>query len=250
LYGKVYASLYDGTLYGHWEAIVTMQLFIVLATPDGIVDMTPNAIAARTSIPLDIVKKGITKLEEADPYSRTPGDDGRRIVLIDDHRPWGWRLVNHGKYMRLRNMDQKREADRERIAEKRNKNKDVAIVSHPVADVAHSDSDLDSDLDSKKKHRTTAKAVYPDSFEVLWKAYPSRSGNNPKDKAYSAYRSRLAEGHQPAEILDGVGRYAKFCEQTGKLGSEFVLQAKTFLGPSKGFSQPWVTEVPAVKYDA
>ena len=25
VYGKVFDSIYDGTLYGHWEAIVTMQ---------------------------------------------------------------------------------------------------------------------------------------------------------------------------------------------------------------------------------
>ena len=151
MYGKVFDSIYDGTLYGHWEAIVTMQQLIVLATPDGVVDMTPNAIAARTSIPLDIIKKGLTVLESPDPYSRTPGEDGRRIVPMDEHRPWGWRLVNHGKYMRLRNMTEKRAADRERIAEKRKKNKGVASESQSVANVAHSDSDLDL-----KKHSAFA----------------------------------------------------------------------------------------------
>lgn len=96
-----------------------MQQFIVLASPDGVVDMTPQAIAARTSFPLDLILKGIKILSEPDPYTRTPGEEGRRIVLIDDHRPWGWRIVNHGKYMRLRDMKQKREADRQRMSEKR-----------------------------------------------------------------------------------------------------------------------------------
>jgi hypothetical protein len=35
VYGKVFGSIYDGTLYGHWEAIVTMQQMIVLLTPTG-----------------------------------------------------------------------------------------------------------------------------------------------------------------------------------------------------------------------
>lgn len=148
MYGKVFDSIYDGTLYGHWEAIVTMQQLIVLANADGVVDMTPQAIAARTSIPLDILTKGLKVLSEPDPYTRTPGEDGRRVVLIDDHRPWGWRLVNHGKYQRLRNMEQKREADRERISEKRNKNKDVAIVSQPVANVAPADAYANADTDA------------------------------------------------------------------------------------------------------
>ena len=131
-----------------------MQQLIVLATPDGVVEMTPQAIAARTSIPFDIIEKGLKILADPDPYSRTPGEDGKRIVLIDESRPWGWRLVNHGKYMRLRNMEQKREADRVRIAEKRKINKTVASESQPVANVAHSDSDLDSY--SKKEVRSTA----------------------------------------------------------------------------------------------
>lgn len=140
--------MYDGTLAGHWEAIVTMQQLIVLSTPDGVIDMTPEAIARRTTIPLHIIEAGLAFLALPDPYTRTPGEDGRRIVPLDDHRPWGWRLVNHGKYMRLRDMEQKREADRVRIHEKRNQNKDVAIVSQEspnVANVAYSDSDSDKE---------------------------------------------------------------------------------------------------------
>lgn len=143
MYGKIFDSIYDGTLYGNWEAIATLQQFIVLATPEGIVDMTPQAIAARTSFPLDLIQRGIEFLSKPDPYTRTPGEEGKRIVLLDEHRPWGWRLVNHGKYARLRNIEQKRQADRDRISEKRKQNKDVAIESHPVANVAHSDSDKD-----------------------------------------------------------------------------------------------------------
>lgn len=151
--------MYRGTLYGHWEAIVTMQQLIVLADSNGIVDMTPQAIAATTSIPLDIITKGIAKLEQADPYTRTPGEDGRRIVLIDEHRPWGWVLVNHGKYKHLRDMEQKRAADRVRISKKRKKTNDVAIVSRDVANVAHTDTDTDTDTDTKKQSNGRAIAL-------------------------------------------------------------------------------------------
>ena len=157
MYGKIFDSIYDGTLYGNWEAIATFQQFIVLANADGIVDMTPQAIAARTSFPLDLIQRGIKFLEAPDPYSRTPGDEGRRIELIDpDNRPWGWRIINHGKYKRLRNMAEKREADRDRIAEKRRKNKDVASESQNVANVAHADADA--------KNKTNP----PDGGSTVW----------------------------------------------------------------------------------
>lgn len=141
MYGKIFKQMYEGTLAGHWQAIVTMQQLVVLATKDGIVDMTPESIARTTSIPLNIITAGLEHLSKADPYSRTPGEDGRRIVLLDDHRPWGWKLVNHAKYRALRNQEEKREADRKRIAEKRKKNSDVATPSRSVANVAHTDAD-------------------------------------------------------------------------------------------------------------
>ena len=146
-----------------------MQQMIVLATPDGLVDLTPQAMSARTSIPLEILLKGIKVLSDPDPFTRTPGEEGRRIVLVDEHRPWGWRLVNHGKYMRLRDMEQKRQADRERIAVKRNKNNNVASVSRNVANVAH--SDLDSHSDSKNKNtvglKPDVKALRVQAIELL-----------------------------------------------------------------------------------
>lgn len=210
MYGKVFDSIYDGTLYGHWEAIVAFQQFIVLATPEGIVDMTPQAIAARTSIPLEIIQKGIKILEQPDPYTRTPGEEGRRIILLDSHRPWGWRIVNHGKYARLRNMEQKREADRVRIAEKRKQNRDVAIVSQPVANVAHSDSDSDSDSRSKSNvgltpdPRQQAKEILSFLNEKTGRSY------EPVDANLKLIVARLKEGSTALDLRQVI---AKKCRE-------------------------------------
>lgn len=141
MYGKIFDSMYEGTLYGHWQAIVTLQQMLVLCNSDGVIDMTPQAISARTSIPLEIITKGIEVLAAPDPYSRTPGEDGKRILCLDEHRPWGWSIVNYRKYQQIRSRAEKLEIDRERIANKRkaNNNNNVAKSSDsspPVADVA------------------------------------------------------------------------------------------------------------------
>lgn len=157
VYGKIFASMYSGTLYGHWEAIVTMQQLIVLADADGIVDMTPQAIAATTSIPLDIISKGLSKLEETDPYSRTPGEDGRRIVLIDEHRPWGWSIVNYQKYKHLKDSDEVRAQTRERVRRFRDKrNAEKQEVTLGNAEKRHIDTDID--IDTRKATTTAADA--------------------------------------------------------------------------------------------
>lgn len=119
MYGKLFESMYDGTLADDWKALVTFQQMIVLATKDGVVDMTPRAIASRTGIPLEIIEQGIQFLEQPDARSRSPEMDGRRIARLDDHRPWGWFIVNYQKYCQLVSREQKRQRDRQSMREKR-----------------------------------------------------------------------------------------------------------------------------------
>lgn len=147
MYGKIFESIYEGSLYGKWEAIVTMKALIVLADSNGVVKMSPQAIAGKTSIPLEIIQKGLEVLSEPDPASSTPDLDGRRIVLLDDHCPWGWFLVNHEKYAGIAKSEDKRQADRNRIAEKRKSlnSNDVAKCRKVSQKVAHKEEEEDKE---------------------------------------------------------------------------------------------------------
>jgi hypothetical protein len=114
MYGKLFAQMYDGTLAtkGPWQALATFQQLIILADQHGVVDMTADAIARRTTFPLEVIQLGIAELEKPDPDSRTPDEGGRRIVRLSDSRPWGWRIVNHGHYRRIRTEEERREYHR------------------------------------------------------------------------------------------------------------------------------------------
>lgn len=155
MYGKIFDSIYDGTLRANWKALITFQQLIILSDSDGVIDMTPHAIHGRTGIPLDIIEEGLKHLAEPDPYSRSSTEQGRRIILVDPSRPWGWRLVNHAYYRDLLNRADKREKDRVRIAEKRAKesktSQDVAVCrneSRDVANVAHTNTNTDANADT------------------------------------------------------------------------------------------------------
>jgi hypothetical protein len=151
MYGKVFASMYDGSLRtkSPWEALVTFQQMIVLANKHGELDMTADALSFRTGIPLEIIKTGIAALEQPDPDSRTPGEDGRRIVLLDpEGRNWGWRIVNYPIYRDMRNAEERREYMRllmqdRRAAKKRNgvtrdvTPRNVSDVNTPLAPVSN-----------------------------------------------------------------------------------------------------------------
>jgi hypothetical protein len=103
--------MYDGTLgtRGPWQALVTFQQLVILADKHGVVDMTPEAISRRTTIPLKIIQRGMIELEKPDPESRSPEEDGCRIVRLRDDRSWGWRIVNYAHYRQIRSEEERRE---------------------------------------------------------------------------------------------------------------------------------------------
>lgn len=76
-------------------------------------------------------------------------------------------------------------------------------------------------------------------FDDIWPLYPRRAGGNPRKAAEKAYNARIKQGADPLDIQDGVIRYARFCDATGKTGTEYVKQAATFFGPNEWYMEPW-----------
>src|SRR5579872_5224775 len=96
-YTPVFDSVYHGTLCGRWPTLPVWLTILPMADKHGHIDLTYQAISALTGWPIDLLKQAIAELMEPDPDSRHPGEDGRRLILIDpENRQWGWRVVNHG----------------------------------------------------------------------------------------------------------------------------------------------------------
>lgn len=88
----------------------------------------------------------------------------------------------------------------------------------------------------KKVVAATKSAVEPTApslFPVAWKAYPKRSGGNPRALAQKAWSARVKEGVAEEEMLAATKHYAAHCQQEGKVGTAFVLQGGTFYGLSR-----------------
>ena len=98
---KLFKQIYDSSIADDWEVRVVFEDLIILADSDGVVDMTPESISARTRVPQEIVNRALAKLQDPDPKSRTPDHEGRRIILLDEHRAWGWMIVNYETYRKI-----------------------------------------------------------------------------------------------------------------------------------------------------
>ncbi len=107
-YTKLFRTIWDGSLYGHYPTSGVFMVMLSLADRDGVVDMTPEAIAGTTGWPLEVIRSGIHELMQPDPRSRTPDHEGRRLLLLDESRDWGWRITTYGIHRdRMRSIERR-----------------------------------------------------------------------------------------------------------------------------------------------
>lgn len=238
-YSKLFDSMWSGSLHGQFEASAVFMVMLSLSDQHGNVDMSQEAIAGRTGWPIGFIKEGIAQLESPDTRSRTPDADGRRIIRLDDHRDWGWMITNYEKYRDLERSVERREYLRQAKRKERE-----ARRQQVSTDVNRSTPHMQS----RSEQIIPPAAAQPEWFDQFKAVYPKRAGSQPWPRARKAANARLKEGHTTAEFIAGAERYAAFCNATGKLNTEFVMQAATFLGPDKQFMQPWpLPMTPALK---
>lgn len=237
MYAKVFAQIYDGTLCtrGPWEALVAFQQLLVLADMDGNVDMTAAAISRRTTIPLEIIERGIAELIKPDPDSRTPTEEGRRIVPLAEGRTWGWRVVNYKHYRELKREEDRREYHRQYWHKRK---------------AAHSTDSTDSTepqhaqpnqpkQKQKQKQKTiaTSASAGASGFDAFWVAYPRKTA---KMQAVKAWQKTAPDGALLARILLAVSQQAR-SEQWTKDGGQFIPHPASWLNARR-----WEDEAPAV----
>lgn len=142
MYGVIHDSIFKSSLRDSWQALVTFVAMITLADEHDDVDMTLNALAGATGLPLGVLKEGIEILEKPDPNSRSKREEGRRITRLDEHRPWGWHIVNRDFYKRMRDREERRAYQRDWLRDKRKRGNDVDRAS-TADDSASTNVDLD-----------------------------------------------------------------------------------------------------------
>jgi hypothetical protein len=148
---------------------------LILADKNGVVDMTPEAIARRTNRPLELIQKTLSELEGPDPYSRTPDASGARIFRLDEHRNWGWGIVNYGYYRKLASEEQRREKTKLRVAKHREK---LRKSLQGVTDALHAVTG--NDLPSASAYASVLKEGVRGRFEE-WVKVRKAMGKKPKD---------------------------------------------------------------------
>jgi uncharacterized protein YdaU (DUF1376 family) len=88
---------------------------------------------------------------------------------------------------------------------------------------------------------------YSAEFESFWAEYPKREGGNSKKGAFKAWKARLRNGVKADELILSAKRYAAQMTAKGSVGTSFVKQAATFLGPDEHWREALNSNVHPLK---
>lgn len=115
MFAKIFRSLWEGSMRGLPDVQLVWIFLLAHADRDGVVDVHPRAIAEATGLSAERVRTALETLESPDDESRSEAERGRRITRLDDHRDWGWIIVNYEYYRNLRDAETQRQATARRV---------------------------------------------------------------------------------------------------------------------------------------
>ena len=158
IYAKLFTSIYQGTLRGNSHGLLVFTNLLAHCDKNGTADIHPRAIAEEVGLTVEQVNAALRVLESPDDESRSPEEQGRRIVRLDEHRAWGWSVVNYCKYRSIRDEDDRREQNRRSQARWRDKHKpassEISRVSQSKPQSAHTEAEAESEAEAEAEADT------------------------------------------------------------------------------------------------
>ena len=247
MYVKLFRSIYQGTLRGNSHGLLVFTNLLANADSLGSVDVHPRAIAEETGLAELIVRAALDQLEAPDPESRSPEEDGRRIIRLNDHRAWGWRIVNYGKYREIKNAEDRREQNRLAQERWRAKNKPTSASrkqrNHESSQSAHAEAEGEAEADKKKKSPSAHPAKVGDEgrFPEFWGAWPQTDRKQDRRKCLAKWKAFKLDA-----IADEIIAHVTMCRRCQKWLDGYEPATITYLS-NRRWEEPVPPTRPAVQ---
>lgn len=232
MFAKVFEQIFDSSIAEDYQVRLVFEDMLTLADIDGVVDKTPEALSRRTNVPIDIIKKAIAVLESPDPISRRSEAEGRRLIRLDDHRDWGWLIVNYKYYRELASEEQRRAKTRERVNKYRDKircNAGVTLGNDSPSSSSSTSSFVSSEGGSGGKDEPQEDK----DFAFFWEVYPRKIGKGAARKAWLKNKC----GARFDKIMETLQKFTA-CDQWKKDGGQFIPHPATWLNQERWDDEP------------
>lgn len=130
MFGKVFASMYEGSMMGQGPETFAVWTYIIANSDlEGFIELNPKIIGFKIGMSEGAVAEVLDKFLEPDSRSRTKEQQGRKLEKLGEYL---YRIINYEKYRAMRNAEVRRESNRVASAKYRAKHK--GLVRHkPLA---------------------------------------------------------------------------------------------------------------------
>lgn len=243
MYGKIFKSTFNGSLYGKGAVIQAVWAHVIAnAEPPGYVELNPEPLANSIGdVTATQVEQAIEFLCQPDPKSRNPADEGRRLVREGQYL---YRVVTWHEYQAIQNKENRREYQRTLMANRRAAKRAAKAVStatngvskreQPLAELAHIDVDVDVNA-NKEKTKTSARAIgktlsRPEKtnpqFDHLWDAYPKHTY---RERAIAAFGDLNPDDGLFHRIIESVEEHKASDQWTDTYQARHIPTLEKFL---------------------
>jgi len=190
---KLFSSITASTIWSE-DAPTKVVWITMLAMADaaGFVYASVPGLSKISGVSMDETVKALDILLSPDEWSRDKDNEGRRIEALDG----GWAILNHPKYRKIRDIEERRAYQREFMREKRAKEKKnvssgVSNVSTCEQMLAKEEGEAEEDL------KTCAR------FDEFWAVWPKKDRKAP---ALTKWKNKKLDNHADEIIADVKAR--------------------------------------------
>ena len=243
-------------MFGAGADVFAVWGYVIANAVNGSVELNPALLAAVLGMTAAEVVAAIEKLASPDIKSRSPAEDGRRIMAESGFQ---YAVINHGTYRAIKNEDDRRAYNREAKRRERAKSSDVKRVVIDKDEMsnmsAHTEAEADTEAEkiktlpqstprpspkaSLRKERSAT--VAPPDFVIFWNAYPRRTGKGAALKAWTKHNPTLSA------VLKALAWQTRQPAWTKDRG-QFIPHPATWLNRQGWDDEPF--ETPAAKRPA
>ena len=267
-YTKLFKSILASSIWSEDDQtrIVWITL-LAMADKHGEVHASVPGLARLAGVPIAATETALQRFLSPDPYSRTPDNEGRRLLPMEG----GWRIANHAKYRLMASREDEKAKTAARVAAHRAKRaepvgiggdavktgdtvtdryKALQGVTDPlqqgvgngaVTQTMHiAEADTDTDIPPNpqggiEQTLTLEVEAAPkprdpmEGFNLFWSAYPKKQGRTPAEKAW---RKLQPDAKTVREIVEHVQARRTSEDWTKGLG-QFIPLPSTFLNQKR-----------------
>ena len=170
MYGKWFASAYEGSMFGAGADMFAVWAYIISRTQKGVVEFNADVAAAVIGMEKHQCENVIQKLCEPDTKSRNKDCEGRRLVHLSG---FTYHVVNAEHYRSIRNEDDRRAYNSQKQRESRARKKaildkiNVIKMSLTVNDISAVSAQAEAEAEAEAVHSTLLNNIVPEVNSLL-----------------------------------------------------------------------------------